>query len=146
MYLSRCSDQSARVALLVRVLTLVPFESLTRVVVTRQCLLPLVHGTETCSASCFLCVLVIWRCISAGSSTLKSVNCCFGTSTTFGTFWLFMTMCCTCVLESSNVHSKLSLWSNVLQSFPVSRVFQTPSKSLILRTPLCVAACTLDCE
>ena len=51
-----CSAHSARVALLVRVLTPVPFESLTHVVVTRQCLLPLVHETETCSAFCFLCV------------------------------------------------------------------------------------------
>ena len=117
--LSGCSDHFARVALLVGVLTLVPFESLTRVVVTRQCLLPLVHGVKPVLLSVF-CVLVIWRCISAGSSTFKSVYCCFGTSTTFGTFWLFMTMCCTCVLESSDVHSKLSLWSNVLQSFPVS--------------------------
>ena len=53
---SRCSDHSARVVLHVRVLTPVPFESLTHVVVTRQCFLPLVHDTGTCSACCTICV------------------------------------------------------------------------------------------
>ena len=59
MHPSRCSGHSARTALLVRVLTPVPFESLIHVVVTRQCLLPLVH--ETGNLFCFLHHLCVAR-------------------------------------------------------------------------------------
>ena len=55
---------------------------------------PSASSRRAISVHCTMCVCVsvIWRCISAGTSTFMSVYCCFETSTVFGTFWLFLSV------------------------------------------------------